>query len=91
MSSKKFVYLVMTVAIVFGFMTSGAVYGQSTGTLTFKGKVLNADGTPAPGYTISGETVPVNNAYTFIAIRRGLMVATVSLSWAFLSAVRLRR
>ena len=67
MSSKKFVYLVMTVAIVFGFMTSGAVYGQSTSALTFKGKVLNADGTPAPGYTISGETVPVNNAYTFIA------------------------
>ena len=66
MSSKKFVYLLM-VAIVFGFMTSGAVYGQSTGALTFKGKVLNADGTPAPGYTISGETVPVNAAFTFIA------------------------
>ena len=67
MSSKKFVYLVMMVAIVFGFMTSGAVYGQSTGALTFKGKVLNADGTPAPGYAISGETVPVNNAYTVLA------------------------
>ena len=67
MSSKKFVYLVMTVAIVCGLIVGDTAHGQSTGALTFKGKVLNADGTPAPGYTISGEAVPVNNAYTFLA------------------------
>ena len=67
MSSKKFVYLVMTVAIVCGLIVGDTAHGQSTGALTFKGKVLNADGTPAPGYIISGEAVPVNNAYTFLA------------------------
>ena len=67
MSSKKFVYLVMTVAIVCGLIAGDTAHGQSTGALTFKGKVLNADGTPAPGYTVSGEIVPVNNAYTFLA------------------------
>ena len=66
MSSKKFVYLVMTVAIVCGLIAGDTAHGQSTGALTFKGKVLNADGTPAPGYIISGEAVPVNNA-TFLA------------------------
>ena len=65
MSSKKFVYLLM-VAIVFGFMTSGAAYGQSTGSLTFKGTVMDADGTPAPGYVITGETVPANTAFNFV-------------------------
>ena len=65
MSSKKFVYLLM-VAIVFGFMTSGAAYGQSTGSLTFKGTVMDADGTPAPGYAITGETVPANTAFNFV-------------------------
>ena len=66
MSSKKFVYLVMTVAIVCGLIVGDTAHGQSAGTLLFKGKVLDADGTPAPGYTISGETVPVDNAYTFL-------------------------
>ena len=65
MSSKKFVYLFM-VAIVFGFMTSGAAYGQSTGNITFKGTVMDADGTPAPDYAISGETVPANAAFNFV-------------------------
>ena len=65
MSSKKFVHLLM-VAIVFGFMTSGAAYGQSTGSLTFKGTVMDADGTPAPGYVITGETVPANTAFNFV-------------------------
>jgi adhesin/invasin len=67
MSSKKFVYLLM-VAIVFGFMTSGAAYGQSTGSLSFKGTVMEADGTPAPGYVISGETVPANPTFTFVGV-----------------------
>ena len=70
MSSKKFVYLLMTVAIVFGFMTSGAVYGQSAGTLTFHGNVLDADDNPAPGHTISAEFVPVQTGFRFIPVSR---------------------
>ena len=69
MSSKKFVYLLM-VAIVFGFMTSGAVYGQSASTLTFHGNVLDADDNPAPGHTISAEFVPVQTGFRFIPVSR---------------------
>ena len=65
MSSKKFVYLFM-VAIVCGLIAGGTAYGQSTSSITFKGTVMNADGTPAPGYAISGETVPANAAFNFI-------------------------
>ena len=65
MSSKKFVYLFM-VAIVCGLIAGGTAYGQSTSSITFKGTVMNDDGTPAPGYAISGETVPANAAFNFI-------------------------
>ena len=65
MSSKKFVYLFM-VAIVCGLIAGGTAYGQSTSSITFKGTVMNDDGTPAPGYVISGETVPANAAFNFI-------------------------
>ena len=59
MSSKKFVYLLMTVAIVCGLIAGDTAYGQSkTPNCAFKGTVMNDDGTPAPGYAISGETVP---------------------------------
>ena len=63
MSSKKFVYLFMMVAIVCGLVAADTAYGQSVPIATFKGKVLNADGTPAGGYAISAETVPSNIAY----------------------------
>ena len=65
MSSKKFLCLFM-VAIVCGLIAGSTAYGQSTSSITFKGTVINADGTPAPGYTISGETVPANAAFNFI-------------------------
>ena len=56
MSSKKFVYLVMTVAIVCGFMLGDTAYGQKgIGALTVKGTVTNVDGTPATNHTIAGE------------------------------------
>ena len=55
MSSKKFVYLLMTVAIVCGFIAV-APPTDSLPLVSFKGTVLNDDGTPAPGYAISGET-----------------------------------
>ena len=44
MSSKKFVYLLMTVAIVCGLIAGGTAHGQSTGSFNIKGTVLNADG-----------------------------------------------
>ena len=68
MSSKKFVYLLMMVSIVCGFIVGDTAYGQSTGGLSFKGTVMEADGTPAPGYAISGETVPANPAFTFVGV-----------------------
>ena len=36
MSSKKFVYLLMMVAIVCGFIGSDAAHGQSTGSITVR-------------------------------------------------------
>ena len=66
MSSKKFVYLFMMVAIVCGFIATDAAHGQSTGSITFKGTVIDGDGNPAPGYAISGETVPANAAFNFV-------------------------
>ena len=65
MSSKKFVSLFM-VAIVCGVIMGGIAYGQSTGSITIKGTVMEADGTPAAGYAISGETVPANAAFNFV-------------------------
>ena len=65
MSSKKFICLFM-VAIVCGLIAGGTAYGQSTSSITFKGTVMNDDDTPAPGYVISGETVPANAAFNFI-------------------------
>ena len=56
MSSKKFVYLLMTVAIVCGFIASDTAYGQSkSSNLVVKGTVWNADDTPATGHTVAGE------------------------------------
>ena len=63
MSSKKFAYLFMIVGIVCGFIAADTAYGQSSPIVTFKGKALNVDGTAAPGYAISAETVPSNIAY----------------------------
>lgn len=54
------------VAIVCGLIIGGTAYGQSTSSITFKGTVMNADGTPAPGFVIAGETVPANAAFNFI-------------------------
>ena len=68
MSSKKFVYLLMMVSIVCGFIVGDTAYGQSTGSLSFKGTVMEAEGTPAPGYAISGETVPANPAFIFVGV-----------------------
>lgn len=68
MSSKKFVYLLMMVAIVCGFTLADTVHGQSTGSISFKGTVLDADGNPAPGYAITGETVPANAAFVFTGV-----------------------
>ena len=65
MSSKKFVYLLIA-ALVCGLVAGGTAYGQSTGSIAFKGTVMNDDGTPAPGYAMSGETVPANAAFNFI-------------------------
>ena len=66
MSSKKLVYLLMMLAIACGFIASDAAHGQSTGSLSFKGTVMEADGTPAPGYAITGETVPANPVFNFV-------------------------
>ena len=77
MSSKKFVYLFM-VAIVCGLIAGGTAYGQSTSSITFKGTVMNDDGTPAPGYAISGETSPPMPPLISSAIRRVPMAAMTS-------------
>ena len=66
MSSKQFVYLLMMVAIVCGFIASDTAHGQSTGSITVKGTVMEADGTPVAGYAISGEAVPPNPAFNFV-------------------------
>ena len=63
MSSKKLVYLFMMVAVACSLIAADTAYGQSIPIVTFKGNILNADGTPAPGYAISAETVPSNAAY----------------------------
>ena len=56
MSSKKFVYLLMTVVIVCGFIASDIAYGQAkSSNLVVKGTVWNADGTAATGHTVAGE------------------------------------
>ena len=56
MSSKKFVYLLMTVALVCGFIMGDTAYGQSkSSNLVVKGTVWNADGTPTTGHTVAGE------------------------------------
>ena len=56
MSSKKFVYLLVMAAIVCGLIAGDTAYGQKgIGALTAQGTVTNADGTPAPGYTIKGD------------------------------------
>ena len=66
MSSKKFVYLVMTVAIVCGLIAGSTAHGQSTGVLSIDGNVLDADGNPAPVHKISGEFVPAKTGSQFI-------------------------
>ena len=70
MSSKKFVYLLMTVALVCGFIMGDTAHGQSTGSLTFSGSVLDADDNPVPGYTISAEFVPARANFQIIPVSR---------------------
>ena len=53
MSSKQLVYLFM-VLVVCCSVADGIAYGQSTGTVTFKGTVL-IDDNPVPGITITGQ------------------------------------
>ena len=70
MSSKKFVYLLMTVALVCGLIAGSTAHGQSTGSLTFNGNVLDADDNPAPGHTISAEFVPAQTGFQYIPVSR---------------------
>ena len=70
MSSKKFVYLLMTVALACGFVMGDTAHGQTTGSLTFSGQVLDADGNPAPGYTISAEFVPAKTGFQVLPVSR---------------------
>ena len=49
MSSKKFVYLLMMVAIVCGFVAGDTAHGQSTTAFVIEGTILKSDGTPADG------------------------------------------
>ena len=70
MSSKKFVYLLIAVALACGFIMGDTAHGQSTGSLTFSGSVLDADENPVPGYTISAEFVPARTGFQIIPVSR---------------------
>ena len=45
MSSKKFVYLLMMVAIVCGLTLAGTAHGQTKSLISFQGTVTKSDGT----------------------------------------------
>ena len=57
MSSKKFVYLLMMVAIVCGFTLAGTAHGQSKDFINFQGTVTKSDGTSTAGLVIKGVRV----------------------------------
>ena len=58
MSSKKFVYLLMMVAIVCGFVVAGGTaHGQSKIFINFQGTVVKSDGTSVAGLVIKGVRV----------------------------------
>ncbi len=70
MSSKKFVYLLIAVALVCGFIMGDTAHGQSTGSLAFGGSVLDADDNAVPGYTISAEFVPARTGFQILPVSR---------------------
>ena len=70
MSSKKFVYLLIAVALVCGFIMGDTAHGQSTGSLTFGGSVLDADDNAVPGYTISAEFIPARTGFQILPVSR---------------------
>ena len=58
MSSKKFVYLLMMVAIVCGFVVAGGTaHGQTKSQISFQGTVVKSDGTSVAGLVIKGVRV----------------------------------
>ena len=52
MSSKKFVYLLMMVVIVCGFIASDAAHGQSKDFIIFEGTITKSDGTSVAGLVL---------------------------------------
>ena len=52
MSSKKFVYLLMMVAIVCGVIASDVAHGQSKDLINFEGTVSKSDGTSVAGLVL---------------------------------------
>ena len=54
MSSKKLVYF-LVVSLVYGLIAGGVAHGQSTGTFTIEGIVMNAAGEPAAGLKIEAQ------------------------------------
>ena len=52
MSSKKFMYLLMMVAIVCGFIASDVAHGQSKDHINFQGTVTKSDGTSVAGLVV---------------------------------------
>jgi hypothetical protein len=62
MSSKKFMYLLMMVAIVCGFVVAGdTAHGQSIGIYDVQGIVMESDGTPAAGLIVTGDRLGVDD------------------------------
>ncbi len=63
MSNKKLVYFLM-VSLVYGLIAGGVAHGQSTGTFTIEGTVMNAAGEPAAGLQIEADTISEFIPYT---------------------------
>ena len=61
MSSKKFVYLLMMVAIVCGFTLADTAHGQSRDVVIFQGTVTKSDGTSTAGLMIEGERIDLSD------------------------------
>ena len=83
MSSKKFVYLLMMVAIVCGLTLAGTAHGQTKDHMTFQGTVTKSDGTTTAGLVVKGvridhgpereylvidDTVQADGSYKFVFI-----------------------
>ena len=84
MSSKKFVYLLMMVAIVCGLLLAGGTaHGQSKDHINFQGTVTKSDGTSVAGLVIKGvrvdhaaeseflvveDTVQADGSYKFVFV-----------------------